>query len=232
MSNTNPSIDPADEDNLAGGVNFMFKKAMQSNVNNMLPCRVIDFDRNDPQRVIIEHVITILKTDGTVTQRGQLANIPVLQLGGGGFVLTFPLKTGDFGWIKACDRDISNFLSTYASAQPQTTRQFNFSDGVFIPDVMRGYTVESEDAENAVLRSLDGTVKISIGLDKITYKAPLHVFDGPVQFNDPIAMEGGMTATGGGSNSVIVNGSLFVEGNQRVDGSITAGGSITPDVPP
>jgi hypothetical protein len=35
-------------------------------------------------------------------------------------------------------------------------RQHTFQDGVFIPEVMRGWTINGEDASNAVLQTLDG----------------------------------------------------------------------------
>jgi hypothetical protein len=232
MSGAPPSANPADEDSLAGLLGFTFKKLMQSTVDNMLPCQVIGVssDRTIP-RVQVQHLILKVDTTNATISRGQVASIPVLQLGGGGFVLSFPVRVGDLGWIKACDRDISTFLSTYNAAQPQTYRQFNFSDALFIPDVMHGYIIAEEDQENVVLQSVDGTVKIALSSDKIIFTAPQFEFNGPALFKDQVTIEGGMAATGGGDNSAIIAGNLLVTGNQRVDGDITAGGDITPNDP-
>jgi phage baseplate assembly protein gpV len=114
----------------------------------------------------------MVTTSDTTIKRAQLASIPVYQYGGGDFILSFPLKAGDLGWIKANDRDISIFLQSYANSAPNTIRKKSFSDALFYPDVMRGYIIAGEDANNAVLQNISGTVKVSLGADKIKVSAP------------------------------------------------------------
>src|SRR5271154_3225579 len=104
-NNNNPSINPSDENTLAGGVQFAFSKLFQ-NVNGMLPAQVVAFDRN-ANRVQVQPLIAMVTTDGTTISRPQIASIPVLILGGGNFMLNFNLNPGDLGWILANDRDIS-----------------------------------------------------------------------------------------------------------------------------
>jgi hypothetical protein len=210
--NANPSLNPADLDSITGLLRHVLNKSMQG-IDDMLPAQVIAFDRNDPNRVQVQHLILQIDTNGTQIQRGQVASIPVLQLGGGGFVLNFNLNTGDLGWIKANDRDISIFLQSYNQSRPNTYRKKSFSDGVFIPDVMKGYTIDSEDSENMVLQNLDGTIKISLGSDKIKIKAPTVEIDSE-NFN--------VIATAG----ALITTPLF-----RVVGNINASGTITPSVP-
>jgi hypothetical protein len=239
MTNANPSVDPANLDSLTGAFREVFKKFMQG-VDGMLPATVIAFDRGPPPRAQVQPEIMMVTTAGEILPRAQIASIPVLQFGGGGFVLSFNLKTGDKGWIVASDRDISNFLKTVASAAPNTYRMKNFADGLFIPDVMINYTLASEDAQNAVLQSLDGTVKISLGTDKIKIAAPtieieaveainitspLTTIDGALTVTGPIATEGGLTNSGGGATTMTSTGDL------RIIGNITASGNITPNVP-
>lgn len=93
-------------------------------------------------------------------------------------MLSFNLNPGDLGWVAANDRDISLFLQTYNETVPNSGRVKNFADGVFIPDVMMGYTINPLDSANAVLQSTDGTVKISLGTGKITISAPVVEIDG------------------------------------------------------
>ena len=112
MSNNNPSIDPADNDSLVGSITFAFKKLLQQ-VNGMLPAQVIAYDRTT-NRVQVQILITILTTDGSQVPRPQVASLPVLIMGGGGFTISFPIKEGDFGWVLANDRDISLFLQNYS----------------------------------------------------------------------------------------------------------------------
>src|SRR5690606_7698783 len=88
-----------------------------------------------------------------------------LALGGGDFVLSFPVSPGDFGWIEASDRDISLFMQQQAESGPNTIRKHSFSDGRFIPDKIRDYTISGDDDGAVVLQSLSGSCKVSLRSD-------------------------------------------------------------------
>jgi hypothetical protein len=170
MSANPSSIDPANEDTLTGTFRHIFNKMMQD-TNGMLPARVVAFngDRNKP-RVTVQPQIAILTTGGSQVSRAQIASIPVFQFGAGGFLLSFPVKVGDLGWIRANDRDISIFLQNYRESRPQTLRKNNFADAVFFPDMMRDYSITDDDS--AVLQNADGTVKIALSETALTITAP------------------------------------------------------------
>ena len=207
MSSTdnNPSINPADNYSLVGTLQFAFNKMLQS-VNGMLPAQIISYDRAT-NRAEVQILITILTTNGSQVPRPTVASVPVLLMGGGNYFLSFPLKVGDYGWIFASDRDISLFLQSYSQSPPNTVRVKNFSDGLFIPDVMTGYTINSEDDNNFVIQSLDGTTKIAVGDDAITIESGTLI-----NINAPsISMDLGLATN-------ILN----------VNGSIVATGTITP----
>jgi len=155
----NPNINPADNDTLAGVISFAFSQLLR-NVDGMLPARVLAYDRT-ANRVQVELMIAMVSTSGTQVSRAQIANIPVINFGGGGYILNFPLTVGDLGFVLANDRDISLFLQNYSESPPNTYRVKSFSDGVFIPSVLSGYSVTGEDG-NAVLQNLNGTVKLSL----------------------------------------------------------------------
>jgi hypothetical protein len=247
MANSNPSIDPALQSTLAGAISFGFDKMMQA-TDKMLPAKVIAYDR-DANRAQVQPLIALVTTDNTVIPRAQFASIPVLVLGGGGFMLNFNLSPGDLGWIFANDRDISGFLQTYSEAKPNTVRKNSFADALFIPDVMKGYTIDGEDSDAVVLQSLDGTIKISLNDSRIKIKAPLVEIEQDVTIAGNLTVQGnivgeaavtaegaltangvlvandGITSNGGGANNSVFNGNL------RTNGNITASGSITPNVP-
>lgn len=205
MNRNVPDIDPANNGTLAGVLKSAFYKLLQ-NVDGMLPAQVIAFDRA-ANRAQVQLLIAVVTTGGTQISRPQIASIPVLVLGGGGFLMNFNLNPGDLGFVQANDRDISLFLKNYAEAPPNTGRLKNFSDGIFIPSVMTGYTIADEDSGNLVIQNLDGTVKISLGAAVINISAPLVTIEG---YNPST-----ITAPGG---------TLAVIGN------ITATGTITPNV--
>lgn len=216
-SNANPSLNPADNDSLAGAFRHIVNKMMQ-NANTMLPAKVLGYQPSSTgDRVQVQPLITVVDTLGNQIPRAQIASVPVVRLGGGGFIVSFPLNPGDLGWIIANDRDISQFLQTYAISPPNTTRKNNFSDAIFIPAAMTGYTIAGGDLTNFVIQNLDGTVKISLSNTTITLESPSGTIINNLSAQN-ITLSGGVTPN--------FTGNLFVNGN------IQATGTITPNVPP
>lgn len=205
MNTTNlgniPDIDPANNDTLAGVMQFAFYKLMQG-VDGMLPAQVIQVSE-DRTRVQVQLLITVITTNGAQISRAQIASLPVFTIGGGGYLLSFPLNPGDLGYVVANDRDISLFLQNYTQSPPNTGRIKSFSDGVFIPQAMANFTIGSGDSGNALLQSKDGTVKITLGTGVITISATHVIINGydfgPLGITPPggtFAVLGNITATG------------------------------------
>jgi hypothetical protein len=248
--NADPSQNPADTNSMAGMLQFVFKKLMQSGVSGMLPAQVIQVSAPNENRVQVQILVQILDTVGNAIDRQQVASIPVLQLGGGGFMMNVPIKTGDFGWICANDRDISNFLASYTNGRPATDRMFSFSDGLFIPHQMTNFNIADSDADNLVLQSIDGTTKISIGDGIVKIIVPstttpsipteidvtatgvniLGILNVSSTLNAAggLVVTGNVTGVGGAPLSIVANINLL--GNLAVTGNITATGTITPGV--
>ena len=179
MSAAPPSRNPTGDNTLVGMISLALKKHTQ-NTDDMLPARVIAYDRAT-NRAKVQPLIMMVNTKNERIERGQIASIPVLQLGGGGFVLSFPINTGDLGWIKASDRDLSLFKKEYSASAPNTTRKHSFEDSLFIPDtMMHGVTINGEDSANAVLQNTAGTVRIAIFGNKVKITAPQIVLDSPL----------------------------------------------------
>lgn len=170
--NAQPSRNPANSSgDIPGGMREIFAKFLQSSIDDMLPAKIVAYDR-DTNRATIKPMIAMVATNGSNISRNQLASIPVLNIGGGGSILSFNLSPGDLGWIKANDRDIADFLKRYSESVPGTKRVHDFNNGLFIPDVMTGYTIDEEDKENAVLQTLDGTVRVSLFPNKLKLTSP------------------------------------------------------------
>ena len=165
------SRNPADDDSLAGMMRIALRKFLQKDIDDMLPARVISHDRA-ANRVQVQPLIAMVDTSGRTMPRAPVEDIQVVDLGGGGFFINFNLNAGDLGWIKASDRDISLFKQSYTQSQPNTRRLHSFSDAVFVPDVMTGYTIAEEDASAMVIQNLAGTVKISLSDQRIKIAAP------------------------------------------------------------
>ncbi len=211
-----PSGDPADDESLAGTLRATFGKFLQQ-TDDMLPARVVAFDRVK-NRATVAPLVAVLTTDNRTVNRAQVASIPVMQFGGGGVVLNFNLKPGDLGWIKASDRDISLFLQAYKESPPNTLRLHSFQDGVFIPDVMKGWTIAAEDDEQAVLQTLDGNARVSVGAARVRLRFGGHRVT---------LSEGGITLVADGGNTVsILGGGVTITGPTTINGGLTVDGLV------
>lgn len=166
---TDPYYDPSNEGSLQG----IFAEALNQHSKDlqvMLPATVIAYDRAT-NFASVQPAINMVASGGAIVPREPIASIKVITIGGGGFVLTFPLPAGAKGWIKACDRDISLYLQTGGQTHPPSKRFHSFSDGVFIPD-FSSFTIAGEDTEHATLQNQAGTIRIALWADRIKLTSP------------------------------------------------------------
>lgn len=220
---TIPSHDPSGADEPVGAIPFLIEKRLQS-FDDMLPARVVQVNRA-ANRAEVRPLIQLIRTDGTLVDRDTIASIPIMVAGGGGFMLNFNVQPGDLGWIKASDRDISLFLQGYTAAPPNTEAIHVFSNAVFIPDVMRGFTVAGEDSAAAVLQSLDGSVKISLNNSRIKLTAPQVEIVATTSITGNTTITGTLDVSGNITGAEVYAGDVPL-GNHGHEG-VTSGGDTS-----
>ena len=190
-----PSKDPADEGSLGGALRSVFRKLMQG-TDGMLPATVVSYDRA-ANVATVRPLIALLTTSGETVKRAQVARVPVVALGGGGFVINFPLRPGDRGWIEASDRDISLFLQSGGDAAPNTLRLHSFEDGRFIPDIFAAFDVSQVAGDAMTIQSADGAVRLELSPARIKMTAPdVTINTGLLTVNGPVATVGTLTNNG------------------------------------
>lgn len=222
-AHANPSRDPADDGSLLGMANLILEKFLQG-VDDMLPARVVAVESTgNVDRVTVVPMVKLLTTDGRQITRAQIASVPVVRMGAGGYILRFALRPGDLGWIKANDRDISIIAQSFKDNAPNTLRLHSFEDAVFIPDPMQGMALNGEDADGAVLQTLDGAVRVAINATRIKLTAgSLSVTIGPAQidvvgktvFHDPVEMQQTLKVTGAST----LTGAVTAPGGATIGG--------------
>lgn len=241
------NVAPGEKDSLAAALAALFNMN-GLRTDKLIPAEVVEYDRAN-NKATVQPMIMIIDVSDNTRQRNQIAEVPVMSLGGGGFHINFPLKQGDLGWILAADRDISQFLQGLSMAAPNTLRKHSFADSWFIPDVFRKYTINAADADAMVIQSTDGTTRISISEGvinitaptSVTVTTPLATFTGNVVVNQNLTVtgattvNGGFNASGSGSTSVTLPsnttiGGIAVYGHGHISstaGTRTSGGMIT-----
>lgn len=198
-----PNNDLANVGSLAGAFSSAFRHLMM-NTDDMLPATVINYDEKT-NRAMIKPLVMMLTTDDEKISRAPVANIPVFRFGGGGFFIRAPIKPGDFGWLKASDRDISLiFQRGGLEDQPNTTRLHSFSDAMFFPDTIKGWAIDGKNIDALVIQSMDGSVCFSLHNDKVVLETPKYeinapetIFTGNVTVNGNYAVNGNSDSKGG-----------------------------------
>lgn len=181
--------DYADLGNMLGKVMSILSQRLE----NMLPCRVVSYDRQ-ANTAVVQILIKIILT-ASEQSRAQIGPVPVFAAGGGGFVVNFPLKAGDLGWVLANDRDISAFMESLSEGAPSTFRTHSFNDAVLFPDAIRNFDTSGEDGR-MVIQALDGSTRISLGADSVLVKHPTLVkIDAPnAEFTGNVSVAQTLTA--------------------------------------
>lgn len=231
-----PSRNPADSDTLTGLLKLAFTKFLQK-TDDMLPAKVISYNKAT-NLAKVQPIIMIISTANEQIPRAAVASIQVYQASAGGFILRFPVKAGDLGWIKASDRDISLFKQTMASAPPNTQRKHSFEDAIFYPQAAFDLvTIADADADSVVLQNYAGTCKIALSDTGITMTAPDSIIlntttvtvnaSTQVILNTPITTITGIfnvEDTGGGTAGTIT-GNIQLNGSMVATGDVTASGT-------
>jgi phage baseplate assembly protein gpV len=216
-----PSKDPANEASMGGMLRSVFQKFMQG-TDNMLPATVLSYDRAS-NTATVRPIIAVLTTGGTTVPRAQVAKVPVLALGGGGFAINFPLQPGDMGWIEASDRDISLFMQSMTEDErPNTARLHSFEDGRFIPDVFRSLDVSDVADDAMTIQSLDGTVRVEISPTRVLMVAPdVQIDTDQLTVNGPSTFNGNVETFGTLENNGVDVGSTHTHGGVQTGGGNT-----------
>lgn len=207
-----PNKDSADDGSLASILKTWMRSFIRDNLDDMLPAKVISYN-DSANRAVIQPLVMVGTTDGQKVSRAHLQNIPVFRFGGGGFFIRFPLKPGDFGWLKANDRDISLIFQRGGLEDwPNTQRLHNFSDAMFFPDTLKDWAVNGENSDAMVIQSLDGSVCVALHDGKITMTAPTMEVNIPeTVWNGNLTGQGNMSFSGG----TFTHNGVNVGGNHR-----------------
>ncbi|WFC66342.1 hypothetical protein EUC41_08420 [Achromobacter denitrificans] len=162
-----PDIDGADDGSMAGVLKSWIRSFIRENLDDMLPAQVVSYD-DASNRAVIKPLIMVGTTDGQKISRGSIPNIPVFRYGGGGFFIRFPIKPGDFGWLKANDRDVSLMFQRGGREDwPNTERLHSFSDAMFFPDTIKDWVISGADSEALVIQAIDGGAVLAISSDSV-----------------------------------------------------------------
>lgn len=176
-----------------------------------IPGRVASFDE-DTQTIIAEPMISGEAEDGQRVPLPPVADVPILQLGGDDFVLTFNPTAGDPCLLLVSDRCIDAWYETGENRVPADFRQNDLSDclaivgfrpkPMAIKNWMEGVTLRKVDGSYYV--NIDKAGNVNIKALKLNVIAENSEFSGNVKIMKDLYVQGGTTFIGdvNGSNAI------------------------------
>ena len=138
-----------------------------------------------------------------ITDADNIPNVPIVQPFGANGQFQFKPSVGDQGLLIACNWDTTNYKSSHGKSNVASNRQFNWSDGFFIP-------VDFQAAPTGALIK-NGSSSIALEKDEI------NVATGTANVTADTNITGDTT----------IKGDVTITGNITVTGTITATGEVT-----
>lgn len=178
---------------------------------HVVPARVASFD-SVTQTIIAEPMISAESQDGKRVPLPPVADVPILQLGGDDFVLTFNPTVGDPCLLLVSDRCIDGWYETGENRIPADFRQNDLSDSLAIVGFRPKPMAIQNCMEGVTLRKVDGSYYINIDKAgnvnvkalKLNVIAENSEFSGNVKIGKTLYVTGGTTFIGdvNGSNAI------------------------------
>lgn len=160
----------------------------------------VEIISTDGQFATVRPLLAHYDTTGVqipITDADNIPNIPVVQPFGANGQIKFQPSVGDLGLLIACNWDTSKYKQTHSATTVGSNRQFNWSDGFFLP----------VDFSAAPVGTLIQNGNSAIQLDKDA----INITTGETNINAPTT----------------ITGDVVINGNITISGTVTASGEIT-----
>lgn len=158
--------------------------------------------------------------DGIWMDLPLLVDVPVVVLGGGGFALTFPIRSGDECLLLFAERSVDNWHETGNVSEQAHAGMHSLHDAFALVGVRsKAHLITGYNNEGVELRSEDGQTVVRLDLD-----GELHLKQGDNSFDMTLA---GVEIAGSTirlSGQVILDHKMIGTGGADFTGDVTANG--------
>lgn len=146
-----------------------------------------------------------------------ISDIPVVYLGGGNYVATFPIAVGDEALVIMANRCIDSWWQSGGVQPPADPRHHSITDGfALVGPRSQARKLTGVSTTAAQLRSVDGTEYVEVGPSGIKVVAPAGItLTGPVTINGDLTLNGTAAGTGG---TFSVGGKITATGEVQGNG--------------
>lgn len=188
MNNFKPAnYRPSDLDSPFGIFQAFVSQYLGGRLAVLQPVQIVSTDGQFATvRPLIAHYDT-LGQPIPITDADNIPNIPVVQPFGANGQFQFKPEPGDKGLLIACNWDTSKYKQTHGQTTVGSGRQFNWSDGFFLP-------VDFSTAPTGALIK-NGASSIAVEKDEVNVQTGTMKITGDVIITGNITLTGKMTAS-------------------------------------
>lgn len=189
MNNFKPAnYRPSDLDSPFGIFQAFVSQYLGGRLAVLQPVQIVSTDGQFATvRPLIAHYDT-LGQPIPITDADNIPNIPVVQPFGANGQFQFKPEPGDKGLLIACNWDTSKYKQTHGQTTVGSGRQFNWSDGFFLP-------VDFGAAPTGALIK-NGSSSIAVEKDAINVQADAMNVTAPTTINGDVVITGNVTISG------------------------------------
>lgn len=192
------SVLPYSPEDLAGGARTQefIINSLIGRVGTVTICRVVKVKGGGVNPVgFVDIVPMVLQVDGAgnVFDNATIFNVPYMRYQGGNNAVIIDPKVGDIGICLVASRDISKVKRTKKPAPPDTKRQYDMADSLYIGGILNG-------APSQYIHFLESGINI-VATGEINIKGSKVTLDAPVETTSTIIAAGDITDNTVGGNT-------------------------------
>lgn len=159
-------------------------------------CRIVKVKGGGVNPVgFVDIVPMVLQVDGAgnAFDNATVFNVPYFRYQGGSNAVILDPKVGDIGICLVASRDISKIKRTKKDATPDTKRQYDIADSLYIGGILNG-------APSQYIHFLDSGINV-VATGEINMKGSKLILDAPVEATSTIIAAGDITDNTGSGNA-------------------------------
>ena len=143
---------------------------LEDNIRLSMPAKIISVaDYQETQSIDVKPLVNNLYKDNLAVEYPIIFSVPVVLLGGGGALISVPLKAGDIVKLDFSRDSLQEFLDSTGEDQvtPDTFRRYALTDAIAIPSLPTRNSTLKPNPTDLEIKMLDssGEVKSSVKMN-------------------------------------------------------------------
>lgn len=162
-----------EKNNLEGFSDILIERVMRE-LNVSVPGEIIAYNTSTTLATV-KILANLITSAGQILENLIVSNVQVAIYSGGGYLISAPLEPGDKGYLIAADYDLTMYKQNGNTFSPLTSRTHEFNDSLFLPCILKDYTIPNSNKNGLSIQTNDGSTSILIENGKITLTGDIYI---------------------------------------------------------